>query len=177
MVLGLSKGAESMMKIAVTGPESSGKTTLSRTLAEKLNVVFIPEFARTYIEEREGVYTESDLIPIAHGQKELLDKFKDSSLVSDTDFLVLKIWSSVKFQHVAKEIEDLYANTNFDLFVLCKPDIPWEADPLRENPSDRDYLFELYLRELKISGKRYITVQGTREERVNQVLQAITKGL
>jgi nicotinamide riboside kinase len=166
-----------MIKIAVTGPESSGKTTLSRTLSEKLNAALIPEFARTYLEEREGVYTERDLIPIAHGQKELLDKFKDSSLVSDTDFLVLKIWSGVKFQHVAKEIEDLYTNTNFDLYVLCKPDIPWEADPLRENPTDRDYLFELYLTELKISGRRYITVQGTREERVNQVLQAITKEL
>ena len=83
-----------MIKVAITGPESSGKTTLSEQLANHFNVEWVPEFARTYLIETGGAYTQEDLDFIAKGQFEEMEKVQDRELVFyDTDLTVIKIWS------------------------------------------------------------------------------------
>ena len=162
-----------MIRIAVTGPESSGKTTLCEALAKHFNVTFIPEFSRTYLEATNGKYSQVDLDKIAQGQLDSLNASNDSIKICDTDFSVIEIWSDYKYVEVSSFIKELAAKDLFDLHILCTPDIPWEDDPLRENPDDRDVLFELYVASLNKHNKQYITVSGDHEQRLEKSLEKI----
>ena len=99
------------LKIAFTGPESTGKTSLSMLVAETFDGVYIPEFSRIFLEKRNGFYEEQDLVTIALGQCEVLQSVLISGnqlLVSDTDMTVMKVWSQFKYGRVSPMIEKLY---------------------------------------------------------------------
>ena len=162
-----------MIKIAITGPESSGKTTLCKSLSEHYNVAFIPEFARTYLEKTAGEYNQLDLDGIAKGQLESLSSSIGEISICDTDFSVLEIWSQYKYGEVSDSIRELVAQDLFDLHILCSPDIPWEEDPLRENQDNRDELFELYKVSLKKHNKNFIIVSGEHKCRIKKSLQSV----
>lgn len=163
-----------MLRIAITGPESSGKTKLASDLANHFNVEFIPEFAREYLLAQNGNYDYSDLDKIADGQLKSIEEAKQNNpLIVDTEMLVMYIWSRVKFGNVSSLVQKNLAEQKFDLYILCDIDIPWENDPLRENEYDRDDLFQLYykkLRELKVN---FIFVKGSTEERLAEAVKAI----
>jgi NadR type nicotinamide-nucleotide adenylyltransferase len=144
--------AEKLIRVAITGPESSGKTTLARELAEFFNSVYVPEFAREYLENLDRPYNRKDLIAIAEGQLEAEAQLMPSAhriIFCDTELTVIKIWSDDKFGSIDPELEKLAGNNIYDHYLLCRPDLPWETDPLRENPNDRDSLFRIYEDELK----------------------------
>ena len=162
-----------MIRIAITGPESSGKTTLCRSLSEHLNVSFVPEFARSYLEKTNGEYDYPDLNKIAMGQLERVKSSNSEVVISDSDFSVLEIWSQYKYGSVSTSIQELVKQDLFDLHILCTPDIPWEEDSLRENPDNRDQLFELYKDSLSNYGKNFIVVSGSHESRFEKSLQSI----
>ena len=138
-----------MFKIAITGPESTGKSTLSEKLAHHYNTNFVPEYSRSYLENFVGQYTENDVVEIAKGQYNLiLEEEKKSSkiLIADTEIVVCKIWVEYVFKHSNKVIDEILKQQNFDLYLLCDIDLPWVYDPLRENPNieERKELFEIY---------------------------------
>jgi NadR type nicotinamide-nucleotide adenylyltransferase len=162
-----------MLRIAITGPESSGKTTLCTALSQHFNTSFIPEYARSYLEETEGEYKQSDLDCIAQGQLKHLTSCENKISICDTDFSVLEIWSQYKYNHVSEVILELVAKDLFDLHILCCPDIPWEEDPLRENPNSRLQLFELYKESLHRYDKNFIVVTDGPKNRIEKSLQAI----
>ena len=162
-----------MLRIAITGPESSGKTTLCSLLSQHYNVSYIPEFARAYLEKTQGKYKQLDLDHIAQGQLKSLLSFKDKMAICDTDFTVLEIWSKYKYNNVSEIIRELVNKELFDLHILCTPDIPWEDDPLRENSNTRGELFELYKESLRRHNKNFIVVAGAHKERLKKSLQAI----
>ena len=160
------------MRVAITGPESSGKTTLTKALAEALGWRSAPEHAREYLEMSNGTYGFDDLEKIAEGHFDRI-KNDDHDLIVDTDFIVMKVWSNVRFGKTAERIQELIELDLFDLHVVCMPDIPWEPDPLRENPTDRDVLLNHYIDELEASNKKWIAVSGSHEERLTKALQEI----
>ncbi len=162
-----------MIRIAITGPESSGKTTLCQSLSEHFNVDFIPEFARTYLEITDGKYKQPDLDEIAKGQLESITSSQSKINVCDSDFSVLEIWSAYKYGNVSDYIRELVKKDLFDLHILCTPDIPWEEDALRENPDTRDHLFELYKESLNRHNKNFIIVSGEHKNRIKKSLQFI----
>ena len=162
-----------MLRIAITGPESSGKTTLAKALSEHYNISFVPEFARTYLEKTEGKYEQLDLDKIAQGQLKSLISAEDSIVISDTDFSVLEIWSQYKYKNTSELINKLVQKDLFDLHILCSPDIPWEADLLRENPNSRDLLFKLYSKSLNSNNKNFIVVNGSAKNRLEKSIQAV----
>lgn len=160
-----------MIRIAVTGPESSGKTTLAKTLAEELNAVWIPEFSRDYLLERNGSYDKADLVVIAKGQVNSWNESKDADLIiCDTEMLVMKVWSDFKYGSTDPWILQALENQDFHHYFLCRPDIPWEEDPLREHPEQRDELFEIYLKELNDRELPFTIVEGNLEQRLNDCL-------
>lgn len=166
------------MKVAITGPESSGKTTLANALATHYGVNVIPEYAREFLEENGPEYTQADLDDIAEGHEENLQIFLDEKSrinIVDTDFVVLKVWSEYKFDFASTYINELVSENHFDLHVLCAPDIPWEEDPLRENPDDRHVLFEKYIAVLNSFKKDFIIVNGAREERLKKSIEEIDR--
>ena len=160
-----------MLKIIATGPESSGKTTLCKALSKHFNLPFSKEFAREYLDVLNRDYNQNDLLKIAKGQ---LNSEANTELL-DTDLITIKIWSKYKYgscdKWILEQIEKQKSENRF--YLLCKPDIPWEADPLRENPTNRNELFKIYKKELKSLEHKYFIVQGEdiAKQAIYQILQ------
>ena len=161
------------MKIAFTGPESSGKTTLAKEIAKKINAQYYPEFSREYLTKRKGIYTKENLDEIALGQFELINQNDYDLQVYDTEMLVIQIWSEFKYNTCSKTISELTEKQEIDHFFLCSPDIPYEEDPLRECPEQRDELFKIYLNKLTTYKVSYTIVKGTHFERLEKSLDII----
>jgi len=165
------------MKILITGPESSGKTTLSIDVANFLKGELIPEYARTYLHENGSKYIKADLLKMAtrHYLKleEIRNKSKANTLILDTYLLNIKIWSEVKFGTCDPWIVSRLKETCFDIVFLLKPNIPWVYDPLRENKKDRMYLFELYKNELEQLKWNYKIIDENLELRTQQTIDFI----
>ncbi len=147
-----------MLKVIITGPESSGKTTLCKALSKHFNIPFTKEFARAYIDTLDRGYIKDDLLSIAQGQLES----EVSSQLLDTDLITIKIWSKYKYggcdKWILTQIEKQKIEKRF--YLLCKPDIPWQADKQRENPNDRQEFFKIYKQELENLGHDYFIVEG-----------------
>ncbi len=159
-----------MLKIIVTGPESSGKTTLSKALSTHFEIPFTEEYAREYLNNLESDYTQSHLLEIA--KEQLLSEH--NAQILDTDLITIKIWSNYKYGNCDKWIIDQIEKqkTEKRFYLLCKADIPWEGDPQRENPNDRVELFEIYKQELDNLGHNYFIVEG--ENRIENSISKIS---
>jgi NadR type nicotinamide-nucleotide adenylyltransferase len=152
-----------MKKIAITGPESTGKSTLARELARIFQTTWVPEYAREYLLDLGRPYEEGDILEIARGQLKTEEKLMNEAsrlLFCDTDFLVTRIWSVVKYGRSDPWIDKKVVEHRYDLYLLCNIDLPWEFDPLREHPDKRLMLFDLYHRELINRGFPFAIVSG-----------------
>ena len=158
-----------MAKIIVTGPESCGKTTLSQALSNHFKIPFLKEYAREYLQELGRDYSQEDLITIAKKQLE----FEQDIQLLDTDLITIKIWSNYKYgscdKWILEQIETQKSEKRF--YLLCSPDIPWQADKQRENPNNREELFEIYKQELDDLEYNYFIVKG--EERIQKSIEKI----
>lgn len=165
---------KSTIRIAFAGPESSGKSTLAAWLSAHYALPLALEYARTYLEKAPN-YQISDLTKIAEGQLAL---WPDGNLVADTELHVIQIWSQEKYQQVDPLILDALQLQKFDHYFLCAPDIPWVADPLRENPTDRDRLFALYQQEMRAYNRPFTILSGdlkTRQELIKITISSLLK--
>ncbi len=158
-------------QIIITGPESSGKTTLVNWLHNQFSLYLVEEYARIYLGAHTATYTFEDLKHIAAHQ---LARMKagtnqDLMVLSDTGPLVLKIWAEEKFGKQIPAVEHYLASDRASFYLLCAPDMPWELDPLREHPTDRQRLFDLYEQYLKASSLPYVVLKGNMENRQQQV--------
>ena len=90
------------LKIAFTGPESSGKSTLSSWLSAEIKLPLIEEYAREYLTEKKE-YFQEDLDSIARGQMNLWSK--ESNFIADTEMTVLKVWTEVKYDSCSELIQ------------------------------------------------------------------------
>lgn len=150
-------------RIAIVGPECTGKTDLARFLADHYKTVWVPEFARTYLETLDRAYIKSDLLQIAKGQLMLEDSIAEQAhqfLFCDTNLIVVKIWSEFKYGSCDEAILKYMRARAYDLHLLTDVDLPWEDDPLREHPDKRQELFALYEAELKNNNIRYRKISG-----------------
>lgn len=168
-----------MKYIAFTGPESTGKTTLAAQLAEEFCSIWVPEYARGYLEDLGNKnYSEEDLLNILEGQLSSMEiaRTADTPFVFfDTECLVLKIWFEDKFGYSNQAIEKAWKEQDMDLYVLCDTDVSWTYDPLRENPDDRDRLLELYKKELDAADRKYLLLSGSEDERLDALTALLMK--
>ena len=156
-----------MIKIVVTGPESSGKTTLATALASHYQAPWVPEYARTYLDQLNRPYQEEDLLLIAQGQmrqEEEAARRCPPLLICDTSLVVIKVWSDYRYGRCHPWIEEQLNQRSVDSYLLCRPDLPWEPDPQRENPRTRDVLFTLYQKAL--SSSAHVTIEGESSQRL-----------
>ena len=167
-----------MKKIVITGPESTGKTTLAEALAQRLNALLIPEYARSYVESLNRRYTYSDVEKIARHQLDQEIRYSDPGvggiLLMDTWLIVTKIWFEVVYGAAPEWIEKQIASDDIDLFLVCAPDIPWIADPIRENGGEmRLKLFDRYINEIENHGFAYEIVRGAGALRFQNALNLL----
>lgn len=167
-------------RIAITGPESTGKSVLAEQLAAHYSTRWVPEFAREYLDNLGRPYEEADLLSIAEGQlaaEERAEKEASRILFCDTELTVIKIWSEVKYGRCDDRILKLQASRRYDLYLLCDIDLPWTYDPLREHPDRRRFLFDYYHRELTAMHRPFAVVCGLDEARLRHACSAIEKFL
>ena len=170
-----------IVKVVLFGPESSGKTTLSRHLARYYNTVWAPEFARDYLQKKwnneRKTCQKEDIIPIAIGQMKLenrLAKRADKLLICDTDLLETKVYSEEFYGgFVDEKLNDAANKNEYDLYLLTYIDTPWEADDLRDRPKQRLEMFNAFERALKKHKKKYIILKGNKETRLKNATVAI----
>lgn len=165
-----------LKKIALLGPESTGKSYLAKELAEYYNTIFVPEYAREYLSKLDRDYNQDDLLEIAKGQlknAQILEKKTNNYLFIDTELIVIKIWSEFKYKTIHPWILNEIGHQNIDLYLLTDIDLAWEPDPLRENPQEREYLFNLYEKELKTRKLPYFKVSGQGNQRVLNAINSI----
>ena len=157
-----------MVKIILTGPESSGKTTLCEKLSDHFKTTCNKEYSRKYINTLNRNYNYFDLVKIAKGQF----NSEKNNIILDTDLITIKIWSKFKYNNcddwIINQINKQRLEKRF--YLLCKPDIVWEYDPIRENPKNREELFYLYKKELEILEHNYFIIEGE-----NRLYQCISK--
>lgn len=172
-----------LVKVVLFGPESTGKTTLSKQLARHYNTVWTPEFAREYLQEKwnneRKTCEADDLIPIAIGQMKLenkLAKKADKVLICDTDLLETKVYSQEFYGGFVDKKLNKAANKNqYDLYLLTYIDTPWEEDDLRDRPELRLEMFNAFEKALKDHNRPYILLKGDRDTRLKNATEAIDK--
>jgi NadR type nicotinamide-nucleotide adenylyltransferase len=170
-----------MKKVVIIGPESTGKSTLSKDLAAHYQTSWAPEYAREYLNMLQRDYRQDDLWEIAKGQ--LLQEEQASAracnklLFCDTDLYVIKVWSEHKYHSCDLRILKEIAQRKYDLYLLCYIDVPWEDDPQRENPSPemRQYFYYIYHDIVLQAGIPWADIRGSRAERLSAAITAIEK--
>lgn len=156
-----------MYKVGIIGPESTGKSTLSAYLAHRYNGVLIPEYAREYMEHLalDYTYTYEDIVAIARQQIQQLEELhqafstKDTLVFFDTELIITKVWFEHKYGIVPDFVLEALHRYPMDIYLLCYPDMPWQPDPVRENPNIREYLFEWYEREIQTLNIPYYIIK------------------
>ncbi len=168
-----------MIKIAILGPESTGKSTLAKALAEYFGAPWVPEYAREYVEKLTIPYTFEDVCKIAHKQIEQEEYYVKSEnskadfVFFDTDLILTKVWFQYKYNKVPDFLTNELVTSYFDFYLLCAPDLPWEADSVREHGSDRDFFFDWYKTEIEQTGKPYVIVNGIGNQRIQSAIDSI----
>lgn len=160
-------------KIAFIGPESTGKSTLCSQLATYYKTVWVPEYARAYMEKLKQPITLANIEEIARQQilneKEAI-KNANQILFIDTELIIAKIWCLDVFKIVPDWIENGIRQQSYFHYFLMQTDITFVQDPLRKNGNRRDYFFNLYLEELKKNEFPYTILNGSLEERLKQAI-------
>ena len=170
------------IKVALYGPESSGKTTLAKQLASHFNTVWIPEFARDYLQEKldktgQGCEAE-DLMPIAVGQIKLENEALATAnkfLFCDTNVLVTKVFSEVYYGFCDPILDKAAEEHNYDLFFLTDIDLPFEQDDLRDSRENRDKFFAAFEKALIETNKPYIKISGNKEQRLENAISIVNE--
>lgn len=170
-----------MIKVVLYGPESTGKTTLTKQLAAHYKTLWVPEFMREYLEEKwkteKQLVSKEDLLPIAKSQlaleREASEKV-DNLLICDTNLLELKVYSEYYYNGFCPEfIRNEAIKDNGSFYLLTYIDIPWEPDILRDRPNDREEMFCIFEAELKKHGFPYKILKGNEKERFDKAVEII----
>ncbi|MDQ3049264.1 MAG: AAA family ATPase [Bacteroidota bacterium] len=167
-------------RIAIIGPESSGKSELCHNLAIHYHTEWIPEYARFYLLQLKTPYVLQDIINIYTQQfQQEVDRLKiaDKFLFTDTEFLMAKVWCENAFHTSPPLIEAMILNHPYDFYLLTAPDLPWEFDPLRENPGKGEFFFNWYKRLLDEKKLDYGIVTGNGLHRTRNAISLLEKFL
>ena len=176
----LPTGAKRIIKIALFGPESTGKTTLAKQLAEYYKTDWVPEFARDYLQEKwdkqQAICDVDDMLPIAYGQT-LLENKKTATanqyLFCDTNLMVTKVFSEVYYNYCEPALDQAAREHEYDLFFLTDIDVPWEKDDLRDKPEGRETVFSVFKQSLIDNNKPFITLSGDATLRLKKAVKII----
>ncbi|MFV0248386.1 MAG: AAA family ATPase [Tenacibaculum sp.] len=177
----LKQQAVNLIKVVLFGPESTGKTTLAKQLAQHYNTVWVPEYAREYLQKirdnEHRVCQPKDLTPIAIGQMKLENKLGKKAkkvLICDTNLLQTKVYSEVYFKkYINTEINKAALNNFYHIYFLTYIDIPWEMDDLRDRPTQRKHMFNAFKRTLNKYDKPYVLLKGNKQTRFKKAIQTI----
>ncbi len=170
-----------MKRVVVTGSESTGKTTLAADLAGRFGTVWVPEYARTYLDEKTATtgrpLDETDVEPIARGQIAAEDRgaaMAEALLVLDTDLMSTTVYARHYYGACPRWIEQAARDRRADLYLLCDIDVPWVPDPARDLPHARAHMHSLFVSALNALGAPYVTIRGSWSDRLAAAIAAVS---
>jgi NadR type nicotinamide-nucleotide adenylyltransferase len=163
-------------KIAIVGPESTGKSTITKLLAKHYDTLWVAEFARYYCAALTGPCTMQDEVNMFHGQVALEESVmamaEKDFIFCDTTILTVKIWSDEMLGETPQIVLNALQERTYDLYLLLDIDLPWEEDPLREFPHMREHFMNVWYKELDNLGANYVLIGGI-EERLQHAIAAV----
>lgn len=169
-------------RVAIVGPESTGKTTLAEKLAERFQTLWVPEFARGYLEEKYApvslLISIDDIEDIARGQAKSEDQLARKAnrlLVCDTDLITTMIWSEYFLGYCPEWIKQAAEARSYDLYLLTDIDTPWVAEPQRVGDHLRADFLRRLQRALEFRGRAYTLISGSYEDRLIEAAQTIER--
>lgn len=156
------------VKVAITGPECCGKTTLTNQLAHYFDAACLAEYSREYLESLSSDYVRSDLVFMATEHLKRMDQLNEmhKMVFLDTDLLTYLLWDIIKYGTANQKLIDLWLHNLPTFYLLCTPDIDWEFDPLRENPNDRLYIYQQFVHWIEKSTVPYFIISSTGKQRI-----------
>jgi NadR type nicotinamide-nucleotide adenylyltransferase len=173
----MSEAMSGVLKIAVLGAESSGKSTLCETLASVHDTLWVPEYLREFVDTHGRVPFEADQFGIARTQREREDAAAARArrlLFCDTTPLMTALYSRVYWGRVDAQLAALASRHDYALTLVTAPDTPWIADGLmRESEAVRERVYAMVVEELDARGIPFVLVQGNLPQRVRQVEAAL----
>ncbi len=179
----LRQAPSNLVKVVLFGPESTGKTTLAQELADHYHTLWVPEYAREYLQDKwnrvQRTCEAEDLLPIARGQMRIENDLTARArrlLVCDTDLLETKVYSEAYYLgYCDPELEQHALENHYDLYFLTYVDVPWEKDDLRDRPEQRQEMFEYFRGSLEQNDRRFVLLKGSREERLQTAIAHIDR--
>ena len=180
-----------LKKIVILGPESTGKSTLCEELAQHYDALWCPEFAREYLLTYGMNYDYDDLLTIAKGQLALEEEYsikaekewneqKNKQTVApvlfiDTNMYVMKVWCEFVFGKCHSFIIDQIVERQYDGYLLCNTDLPWEKDELREYPNEeiRQQLYHMYKDIMVNQHIPWVNISGNDESRLKKAIEGL----
>ncbi|MFV8324331.1 DUF4301 family protein [Flavobacterium sp. ZS1P14] len=173
-------GTTEIIKIALFGPESTGKTTLAKGLSEYYKTEWVPEFARDYLQvkwdETQDICSIDDMLPIAYGQTKLENEhllLANKYLFCDTNLMLTKVFSEIYYNYCDPILEQAALAHEYDLFFLTDVDVPWEKDDLRDMAENRESVFAVFKQSLIDNKKPFITLSGDKNRRLSKAISIL----
>ncbi|SKB49219.1 nicotinamide-nucleotide adenylyltransferase, NadR type [Parapedobacter luteus] len=166
-----------LVKIAVVGPESTGKSTIAEQLARAYGTICVPEYAREYCKYLNREYTLQDELNMFYGQlaleRSLVPLAKKKRLICDTMILTIKVWCDHLFGYTPAVVLETLRSTHYDFYLLMDIDLPWVDDPLRDFPHLREHFMEVWHQELQAIQANYAVISGQGEDRFANARKAV----
>ena len=147
-------------------------------LANYYQTVWVPEYARQYVDKLQRTYEQNDLLKIAKMQMLIEDELAleaKNLLLCDTNLIVIKVWSEFKYGTCHPEILEMLHKRTYALHFLTGIDVPWENDVQREHPDKREYFYSVYKKELSDFGVDFVELSGDPKARLKLATQAIDR--
>lgn len=179
---------ELVKSIVIFGSESSGKSTLTKELAEHYTVFSNPEFSRLYLDtkmkyadyEDTNALTFEDVEPIAIGQlcsenrtKELAISYNHSFYFLDTNLLTTYIYSKYIYKKNPFWLEKAIQNQNYFHYLLLKPNTKWEFDKQRGSDEGRQFFYKKMKEELEKRNIEYSEIIELNDKRLQEAIKII----
>jgi NadR type nicotinamide-nucleotide adenylyltransferase len=171
-----------MYRVVLTGPESTGKTELARTLASHFDVEWSAEFARDYASARDDVLSLADVDPIAAGQiateEDVIARARAAGsplVIHDTDVLSTVIYSQHYYGECPPWVVSALRERRADLYLLLDAGVPFHADPVRDMTADRNEVLALFERWLNDLAAEWTLISGNWQEREHHAQQRIER--
>jgi HTH-type transcriptional regulator, transcriptional repressor of NAD biosynthesis genes len=170
-------------RICIVGAESTGTTTLAQDLAAHYRTAWVPEFGREYSEGRllRGItadWATDEFTRIAAEQCRMEDAAARECgglLICDTDAFTTSIWHRRYLGQRSPVVEAIADSRRYDLYLLTGDEIPFVQDGTRDGEHIRHWMHDTFVEELERTGREYVLLRGSREERLARAVAAIER--
>lgn len=167
-----------LKKICIFAPESTGKSILTKQLAEHYRTVYVPEVARDFIDEAGGNLTYDLIREIGPAHAEAILTAIPSAerfLFVDTDIEITRLFSDYYLGKVPEFPPWVESANRFDLYIFPDIDVPYVEDPQRDSGHMRERFREKLLAVLDKKCCDYVIIKGNWDERFSMAIEAIEK--